>query len=78
MPRRREVPKRTILPDPKYHDQTLAKFVNVIMLDGKKSIAERIIYGALDIIGERTFNAPARNYTISSANRYRQQANDSD
>ena len=58
MPRRREVPKRTILPDPKYHDQTLAKFVNVIMLDGKKSIAERIIYGALDIIGERGAETP--------------------
>ena len=58
MPRRREVPKRTILPDPKYHDQTLAKFVNVMMLDGKKSIAERIIYGALDIIGERGAETP--------------------
>ena len=53
MPRRREVPKRTILPDPKFGDQTVAKFINVMMLDGKKSIAERIIYGALDIIGER-------------------------
>jgi len=41
------------LPDPKYRDQTLAKFINIIMLDGKKSIAERIIYGALDIITER-------------------------
>ena len=58
MPRRREVPKRTILPDPKYHDQTLAKFVNVIMLDGKKSIAEGIIYGALDIIAERGAETP--------------------
>ena len=53
MPRRREVPKRTILPDPKFGDQTVAKFINVMMLDGKKSIAERIIYGALDIISER-------------------------
>jgi small subunit ribosomal protein S7 len=42
-----------ILADPKYHDETLAKFVNVIMRDGKKAIAERIIYGALDIIDER-------------------------
>jgi len=53
MPRRREVPKREILPDPKYGEQTVAKFVNVIMRDGKKSIAERILYGALDIIGGR-------------------------
>ncbi|HSH26165.1 MAG TPA: 30S ribosomal protein S7 [Wenzhouxiangella sp.] len=53
MPRRREVPKREVLPDPKYGDQTLAKFINVMMEDGKKSIAERIIYGALDLIAER-------------------------
>jgi small subunit ribosomal protein S7 len=53
MPRRREVPKREILPDPKFGDQTLAKFVNVLMVDGKKSIAEGIIYGALDLIAQR-------------------------
>ena len=53
MPRRREVPKRVMLPDPKFKDQTVAKFINVIMLDGKKSIAEGIIYGALDIIQDR-------------------------
>ena len=58
MPRRREVPKRTILPDPKFGDQTVAKFINVMMLDGKKSIAERIIYGALDIIGDRGAEKP--------------------
>ena len=58
MPRRREVPKRAILPDPKFGDQTVAKFINVMMLDGKKSIAERIIYGALDIIGERGAEKP--------------------
>jgi len=50
MPRRREVPKRTILPDPKFGDQTVAKFVNVMMLNGKKSIAEKTLYGALDVI----------------------------
>ncbi len=54
MPRRREVPKREILPDPKFGDQTLTKFVNMLMVDGKKSIAEKIIYGALDIISERS------------------------
>ena len=53
MSRRREVPKRKILPDPKYKDQTVAKFINIIMLDGKKSIAEKIMYGALGIIKER-------------------------
>lgn len=53
MPRRREVPKREILPDPKYGDQTLAKFVNMLMVDGKKSVAEKIIYGALDLIHTR-------------------------
>ena len=58
MPRRREVPKRVMLPDPKFKDQTVAKFINVIMLDGKKSIAEGIIYGALDIIQDRGEEKP--------------------
>ena len=58
MPRRREIPKREILPDPKYHDQTIAKFINVLMHDGKKSIAEKIMYGALDIIAGRGKNDP--------------------
>lgn len=53
MPRRREVPKRKILSDPKYKDQTVAKFINIMMVDGKKSIAEKIMYGALDIIRQR-------------------------
>jgi len=54
MPRRREVPKRVILPDPKYHDVVVTKFINVIMLDGKKSIAEKIFYGAIDKIEAKT------------------------
>lgn len=54
MPRRREVPKRQILPDPKYGSELLAKFMNVVMLDGKKPVAERIVYGALDLVAERT------------------------
>jgi small subunit ribosomal protein S7 len=53
MPRRREVPKREILPDPKFGNVDVAKFVNVLMTRGKKSVAERIIYGALDRISER-------------------------
>ena len=48
MPRRREVPKRSILPDPKYHNTQVAKFMNVIMTSGKKSVAERIVYGAFN------------------------------
>ena len=47
MPRRREVPKREILPDPKHHSELVAKFINVLMNSGKKSIAEKIVYGAL-------------------------------
>ena len=58
MPRRREVPKRTILPDPKFGDQTIAKFINVMMQDGKKSIAEKVLYGALDTIGGRGADEP--------------------
>ncbi|MEM9696422.1 MAG: hypothetical protein AAGA56_28010, partial [Myxococcota bacterium] len=53
MPRRREVPKRNILPDPKYKDKLVAKFINTIMLDGKKATAERALYGAFDIIQDR-------------------------
>jgi small subunit ribosomal protein S7 len=54
MSRRAQAPVRTILPDPKYNNDMLAKFMNVIMKSGKKSAAERIIYGALDRIGEKT------------------------
>lgn len=50
MPRRRVVAAREILPDPKYGSQTLAKFINQVMVNGKKSVAERIVYGALDAV----------------------------
>jgi small subunit ribosomal protein S7 len=53
MPRRREVPKREILPDPKHHSELLAKFINVLMISGKKSIAEKIIYGALTVVEDK-------------------------
>ncbi len=53
MPRRREVPKRPITPDPKYGSETVAKFINVVMRHGKKSTAERIVYGAFDVITAR-------------------------
>ncbi|RTZ59451.1 MAG: 30S ribosomal protein S7 [Gammaproteobacteria bacterium] len=58
MPRRREVPKRQILPDPKFGDLTLAKFMNAVMVDGKKSVAERIVYGALDMVEQRIKRDP--------------------
>ncbi len=54
MPRRREVPKRDILPDPIYNSTLVAKFVNVLMLDGKKSTAEGILYKALDKVKDKT------------------------
>jgi len=53
MPRRREVAKRVILPDPKYSDRVVAKLVNIIMQDGKKSTAERALYSALDLVSNR-------------------------
>jgi small subunit ribosomal protein S7 len=53
MPRRREVPKRRIIPDPKYKDKLISKFTNTLMLSGKKAVAEGILYGALDVIQER-------------------------
>ena len=54
MSRRAQAPVRTILPDPKFNNEMLAKFMNVVMKNGKKSAAERIIYGALDRIAEKT------------------------
>jgi small subunit ribosomal protein S7 len=67
MPRRREVPKREILPDPKFHDQTVAKFVNVMMRDGKKAIAESILYGALDLIKRRGKEDPVELFNTALA-----------
>ena len=54
MPRRREVPKRPMMPDPKYGDKLVTRFVNRLMVAGKKSTAESILYGALDILEERS------------------------
>jgi small subunit ribosomal protein S7 len=58
MPRRRVAAKREILPDPKFGSQTLAKFVNMVMEDGKKAVAERILYGALDAVTEKRGGDP--------------------
>ncbi len=58
MPRRRVVAKRDVLPDPKFGNKVLTKFINHVMVSGKKSVAERIVYGALDKIQERTNKDP--------------------
>ena len=58
MPRRRVVARREVLPDPKFGSRVLAKFMNHVMTDGKKSIAEKIVYGALDIVSERSGSDP--------------------
>ncbi len=58
MPRRRVVAKREVLPDPKFGNKTLAKFMNHVMVDGKKSVAEKIVYGALDTVAEKSGKDP--------------------
>ena len=58
MPRRREVVKRDVLPDPRYNSKLVTRFVNCLMWQGKKSTAESIFYGSLDVIGERTGQEP--------------------
>jgi small subunit ribosomal protein S7 len=58
MSRRRAAEKRTILPDHKYKDLIIARFMNRIMLDGKKSISEKIVYGAFDIVSKKTDKDP--------------------
>lgn len=69
MPRRREVPKREILPDPKYGNVELSKFMNVIMEGGKKAVAERIIYGALDFIEKKNPDKdPLEAFTVAINN----------
>src|SRR4028119_3794 len=60
MPRRREIPKREILPDPLYNSQLVTKFVNVVMKDGKKTVAERILYAALEMIRQRINDDPMK------------------
>ena len=66
MPRKGEVPKRKVLPDPKFTDappdvrRRITKFVNVVMRDGKKAVAEGIVYGALDLVAERAKDDPLK------------------
>jgi len=68
MPRRRVAAKREILPDPKFGNVTLAKFMNHVMVCGKKSLAERIVYGALDLIEERMKRDPVGVFEEALAN----------
>ncbi|MEG3639797.1 30S ribosomal protein S7 [Magnetococcus sp. PR-3] len=60
MSRRREVPKREVIPDARYNDKLVAKFMNCLMQDGKKSLAERVFYGAFDLIEQRTKEDPIK------------------
>jgi small subunit ribosomal protein S7 len=68
MPRRREVPKREILPDPKYKSVEVAKFMNVLMEAGKKSVAERIVYGAFESISKKGGKDPLEVFTQALQN----------
>ncbi|KAG0162047.1 hypothetical protein DFQ30_004209, partial [Apophysomyces sp. BC1015] len=68
MPRRREVPKREILPDPKFGNVDVAKFMNVLMLSGKKSVAERIVYGAFEQIQGKAGKDPLEVFTVALGN----------
>jgi small subunit ribosomal protein S7 len=68
MPRRREVEKREILPDPKFGNVDVAKFMNVVMLSGKKAVAERIVYGAFDTILEKTGKDPVEVFSAALGN----------
>lgn len=68
MPRRREVPKREILPDPKFGNQNVSKFINVIMVSGKKSVAERIVYGAFETIAAKTGKDPVQIFAAAIEN----------
>jgi ribosomal protein S7, bacterial/organelle len=68
MPRRREVAKRRILPDPKYNNELVAKFINNLLMKGKKSLAEAILYGAFDIIDEKAKESPVEVFERAVSN----------
>ncbi|WP_313951004.1 30S ribosomal protein S7 [Accumulibacter sp.] len=68
MPRRREVPKRDILPDPKFGNVDVSKFVNTIMKCGKKSVAERIVYGAFEQVATKTGKDPLEVFSLALGN----------
>ena len=68
MPRRREVPKREVLPDSKYISQDVAKFINVVMTRGKKSVAERMVYGAFEQIAKKGNKDPLEVFSTALSN----------
>ena len=68
MPRRGNVPKREILPDPMYNSVLVTKLINSIMLDGKKGVAQKVVYGAFDIIQEKTGKDPVETFTAAMEN----------
>ena len=68
MPRRGNVPKREILPDPMYNSVLVTKLVNSIMLDGKKGVAQKIVYGAFDIVKDKTDKEPLEVFTTAMDN----------
>ena len=68
MPRRGNVPKREVLPDPLYNSVLVTKLVNSIMLDGKKGVAQKVVYGAFDIIKEKTGQEPLDVFTAAMEN----------
>ena len=68
MPRRGNVPKREVLPDPLYRSVLVTKLVNSIMLDGKKGVAQKVVYGAFDIVKEKTGNDPLEVFTTAMEN----------
>ena len=68
MPRRGNVPKREILPDPMYNSILVTRLVNSIMLDGKKGVAQKIVYGAFDIVKEQTSKEPLEVFTTAMDN----------
>ncbi len=68
MPRRGNVPKREVLPDPLYNSILVTKLVNSIMLDGKKGVAQKVVYGAFDIIKEKTDKDPLEVFTTAMEN----------
>jgi small subunit ribosomal protein S7 len=68
MARRRVAAKREVLPDPKFGDKTLAKFINMVMQSGKKSVAEKIVYGALDVITEKGKGEPLEVFSKALGN----------
>lgn len=68
MPRRREIPKRDVLPDPKFGSVDLSKFMNVVMVSGKKAVAERMVYGALTEIEKKNGKDPLEVFNIALSN----------